>query len=96
MTAEKRLIDQQLDSLEQMRQQAIKGGGHERAGNPSVAGSQRQNYVYLVHDAATGAVPAPGRGQPAVGHYCRKGWEITYIFNTHHHGDHTSGNLEIK
>ena len=30
MTAEKRVIDQKLDTLEQMRQQAIKGGGQER------------------------------------------------------------------
>ena len=30
MTADKRVIDQKLDSLEQMRQQAIKGGGQER------------------------------------------------------------------
>ena len=25
-----------------------------------------------------------------------KGWEISQILNTHHHGDHTGGNLEIK
>ena len=30
MTADKRVIDQKLDNLEQMRQQAIKGGGQER------------------------------------------------------------------
>ena len=30
MTADKRVIDQKLDSLQQMRQQAVKGGGQER------------------------------------------------------------------
>ena len=30
MTADKRIIDQKLDSLEKLRQQAFKGGGQER------------------------------------------------------------------
>lgn len=25
-----------------------------------------------------------------------KGWRLNYIFNTHHHGDHVGGNLQLK
>ena len=25
-----------------------------------------------------------------------RGWKLTHIFNTHHHWDHTGGNLELK
>ena len=25
-----------------------------------------------------------------------RGWKLTHIFNTHHHGDHVGANLELK
>lgn len=56
------------------------------------------NYVYLIHDAATGqtAVVDPAVAQPALDEAARLGWKITHILNTHHHGDHVGGNKEIQ
>lgn len=56
------------------------------------------NYVYLVHDAASGdtAVVDPAVGPPVLAEAERRGWTITDIWNTHWHRDHTGANLEIK
>lgn len=56
------------------------------------------NYVYLAHDPATGntGVVDPAVVGPVMAAAAEKGWTITHILNTHHHGDHTGGNLEIK
>lgn len=56
------------------------------------------NYVYLAHDSATGstAVVDPAVVDPVMDAATEKGWTITHIINTHHHGDHTGGNMEIK
>jgi hydroxyacylglutathione hydrolase len=56
------------------------------------------NYGYLVHDAAnhfTGAIDTPEVALIEAA-LAEKGWELTHIFNTHHHGDHAGGNLELK
>ncbi len=56
------------------------------------------NYVYLARCRATGAtgVVDPAVAEPVLAEAERLGWRITHILNTHHHGDHTGGNLEIK
>lgn len=56
------------------------------------------NYVYLAHDAETGAtgVVDPAVVEPVLAAAEAKGWKITHILNTHHHADHTGGNMEIK
>lgn len=56
------------------------------------------NYGYLVHDpetGATGSIDAPDADavMQALG---AKGWKLSHILNTHHHYDHTDGNLELK
>jgi hydroxyacylglutathione hydrolase len=56
------------------------------------------NYGYLLHDAASGttaAVDTPDAGEIAR-QLDAKGWRLTHILNTHHHGDHAGGNLELK
>jgi len=56
------------------------------------------NYVYLARDADADqcAVVDPAVAAPVLATLDRLGWRLTHILNTHHHGDHTGGNLEIK
>ncbi|HSV29690.1 MAG TPA: hydroxyacylglutathione hydrolase, partial [Candidatus Omnitrophota bacterium] len=56
------------------------------------------NYVWLVHDPDSGATAAidPAVAGPVLDAVAARGWRLTHILNTHHHGDHTGGNLEIK
>jgi hydroxyacylglutathione hydrolase len=42
------------------------------------------------------AVVDPAVAGPVLAEAGRRGWKITHILNTHHHGDHVGGNLEIK
>jgi len=56
------------------------------------------NYIWLVHDAASGetAVVDPGDAAPALAEAERRGWTVGQVWNTHWHPDHTGGNLAIK
>jgi hydroxyacylglutathione hydrolase len=56
------------------------------------------NYIYLIHDPVSGetAVVDPALAQPVLDVLDKKGWQLTYILNTHHHWDHVGGNLELK
>ena len=56
------------------------------------------NYIWLVHDAASGetAVVDPGDAAPALAEAERRGWTITQVWNTHHHWDHSGGNVAMK
>ena len=56
------------------------------------------NYLWLVHDEASGetAVVDPGDAAPVLAEVQRRGWTLTQIWNTHWHPDHTGGNLAIK
>ena len=56
------------------------------------------NYVYLAHDVATGktAVVDPAIHEEVFEALAMKGWTLTHILNTHHHADHTGGNMAIK
>jgi len=56
------------------------------------------NYIWLVHDAPSGetAVVDPGDAAPVLAEAERRGWTITQVWNTHHHWDHTGGNLALK
>lgn len=56
------------------------------------------NYIYIVHEPngwAT-AVIDPAVAQPVLQALDDKGWKLTHILNTHHHGDHVGGNAELK
>lgn len=56
------------------------------------------NYVYLLHDAASGAtaVVDPGEVAPVEAALAARGWTLTHILNTHHHADHIDGNEALK
>lgn len=58
----------------------------------------RDNYAYLIREpetAATGVVD-PSVAGPVFEALAEHGWTLTHILNTHHHWDHTGGNLELK
>lgn len=56
------------------------------------------NYIYLVNDPDSGetAVVDPALAQPVLDVLDKKQWQLNYILNTHHHGDHIGGNLDLK
>ena len=56
------------------------------------------NYIWLVRDEASGetAVVDPGDAAPALAECERRGWRVTQVWNTHHHWDHSGGNLAMK
>ncbi len=56
------------------------------------------NYGVLVHNAASGvtlSIDAPDYGAVRSA-LDEKGWRLTHILTTHHHGDHVAGNAELK
>jgi hydroxyacylglutathione hydrolase len=56
------------------------------------------NYVYLVHEPEAGVtgVVDPAVAEPVLAKLEEKGWKLGWILSTHHHADHTGGNLELK
>ena len=56
------------------------------------------NYVYLIHEPNENltAVVDPGLSAPVLAELDKRGWKLTHILNTHHHWDHTDGNLEVQ
>jgi len=56
------------------------------------------NYVYLLHEPDSGATAAvdPAVAGPVLGALDARGWRLSHVLNTHHHGDHVGGNLELK
>jgi hydroxyacylglutathione hydrolase len=56
------------------------------------------NYIWLVHDEASGetAVVDPGDAAPALAETERRRWRVTQVLNTHHHWDHSGGNVAMK
>ncbi len=56
------------------------------------------NYGVLIHDAeqgVTASIDAPDARTVAAA-LEEKGWTLTHILTTHHHGDHTGGNAALK
>ena len=56
------------------------------------------NYIYLLKDEESGkvAVVDPALAQPVENELERRGWQLDFIYNTHHHADHVGGNLQLK
>ena len=58
----------------------------------------RDNYVWLVHDPASGETVAvdPSVAEPVLEAAAARGWRISQVWNTHWHPDHTGGNDAIR
>lgn len=56
------------------------------------------NYVWLVHDEASGGTVAvdPSVADPVLAAAAGRGWRINQVWNTHWHPDHTGGNDSIR
>ena len=56
------------------------------------------NYVYLLHEPESGArgVVDPAEAGPVLARLAELGCGLDWILSTHHHFDHTGGNIEIK
>jgi hydroxyacylglutathione hydrolase len=56
------------------------------------------NYGYLLHEHESGFTTCIDTPEVAAIEKALKetGWNLTHIFNTHHHFDHAGGNLELK
>ena len=59
---------------------------------------RQDNYGVLVHDHDSGATASIDAPEAAVieKELKNKGWQLTHILTTHHHGDHVEGNLALK
>jgi hydroxyacylglutathione hydrolase len=56
------------------------------------------NFGVLIHDAASGltaAIDAPEEA-PILAALDRRGWRLTHLFITHHHGDHVAALAALK
>lgn len=56
------------------------------------------NYIYLAHEPESGATAVidPAVAAPVLAVLAARDWRLTHILNTHHHGDHTGGNVDLK
>lgn len=56
------------------------------------------NYGFLAHDPQSGLTACVDTPETDAINTAleEKGWQLTHILNTHHHGDHTGGNLDLK
>jgi hydroxyacylglutathione hydrolase len=56
----------------------------------------KDNYAYLVSGAGLCAAVDPSEPGPVEAALASRGLTLTHILNTHHHWDHTGGNIALK
>lgn len=57
----------------------------------------KDNYIHILRSSSgSTAVVDPSLEKPVSRFLKKKGWTLDFIFNTHHHYDHTDGNLPLK
>ena len=55
----------------------------------------RDNYIWVIHTASYAAVIDPGIADPVFEYLRSEKLQLIAILNTHHHNDHTGGNIEL-
>lgn len=53
------------------------------------------NYIWLICEGRHAAAVDPGDAGPVLDYIDRHGLQLAAILNTHHHGDHTGGNMDL-
>ena len=61
-----------------------------------IAPALQDNYIYILKSGPRTAAVDPGEAAPVLKFLQEKGGRLDFIWNTHHHYDHTGGNLELK
>ena len=56
----------------------------------------QDNYIYVLKNETHTAVVDPSEAAPVIKFLQERKWTLDFIFNTHHHFDHTGGNRELK
>ena len=57
----------------------------------------KDNYAYILTDGSgSAAVIDPGDAAPVIDFLEKSNLKLSYILNTHHHGDHTAGNRALQ
>ena len=58
----------------------------------------KDNYSYILHDPKSKitAIIDPAETKPILDFLKKKSYSLDYIFNTHHHWDHTAANKDLK
>jgi hydroxyacylglutathione hydrolase len=58
----------------------------------------KDNYAYLLRCEATGTtgIIDPSEVDPVLQRLAARGWRLDWVLNTHHHADHSGGNLGLK
>lgn len=56
----------------------------------------KDNYAYLMASNNEALIIDPGEAAPIIEVLEKQNLKLTHIVNTHHHWDHTDGNLELK
>ena len=66
--------------------------------NVDIINCLKDNYSFIIHDTETDtvAVVDPSEFEPVDNVIEKKFKKVDYILNTHHHFDHTGGNLDLK
>ena len=66
--------------------------------NIDIINCLKDNYSFIIHDTETDtvAVVDPSEFEPVNNFIEKKFKKVDYILNTHHHFDHTGGNLDLK
>ena len=58
----------------------------------------KDNYSYIILDLKNKntCVVDPSESKPIINFLEKNNLQLNYILNTHHHYDHTGGNVELK